>query len=83
MLSEINKRMINTIWFHSYMEFERKSKQVNKQNRNRVTNTESAKQVVAREWGMEERNRWMILRGTDFQLQNKWVMGMKCTAWGI
>ena len=33
-------------------------------------------------WG-EERNRWGRLRGTNFQLQNKWVMDMKCTVWGI
>ena len=28
-------------------------------------------------------NRWGELRGTNLQLQNKWVTGMKCTAWGI
>ena len=28
-------------------------------------------------WG-GERNRWGKLRGTNFQLQNKWVTGMKC-----
>ena len=31
--------------------------------------------VVGDEW-----NRWGRLRGTNFQLQNKWVMGMKDTA---
>ena len=30
-----------------------------------------------------EGNRWGKLRGTDFQLQNKWVTGMKCTEKGI
>ena len=30
-----------------------------------------------------ERNRWGRLRGTNFELQNKWVPGMKCTVWGI
>ena len=32
-------------------------------------------------WGVE-RNMWGRLRGTNFQLQDKWVTGMKCTAWG-
>ena len=31
----------------------------------------------------KERNRWGRLRGTNFYLQNKWVMGIKCTSWGI
>ena len=30
-----------------------------------------------------EWNRWGRLKGTKFQLQNKLVRGMKCTAWGI
>ena len=33
---------------------------------------------VEKKWYEREK-----LRGTNFQLQNKWVMGMKCTAWGI
>ena len=28
-----------------------------------------------------ERNRREKPRGTNFQLQNKWVMGVKCVAW--
>ena len=28
-------------------------------------------------------NRWRRLRGTYFQVQNKWDMGMKCIVWGI
>ena len=31
--------------------------------------------------GGDEWNRWG--RGTNFQLQNKWLMGMKDTAWEI
>ena len=31
----------------------------------------------------EGRNRWGRLRGINLQLQNKWVMSMKCTVWGI
>ena len=34
-------------------------------------------------WWGDEWNRWGKLRGTNFQLQNKWVTGMKCIAWGI
>ena len=33
-------------------------------------------------WG-DEWNRWEKLRVTNFQLQNEWVTGIKCTAWGM
>ena len=34
-------------------------------------------------WG-GERSMWRGLRGlTNFQLQNKWITGMKCTVWGL
>ena len=36
-----------------------------------------------RGWGGMERTWWGWVTGTNFQLQNKWVTGMKCTVWGI
>ena len=33
-------------------------------------------------WG-NEWNRWGRVRDMNFQLENKWVMGMKCTEWGL
>ena len=40
------------------------------------------KQVVARGKEYGGRNKWGRLRGTNL-FQNKWVIVMKCTVWGI
>ena len=47
MLSEINQRKSNTIWFHLYVE----SKEQNKQNSNRLTDSENKLMVVGGEEG--------------------------------
>ena len=80
MLSEISQTekdkycMISFIW-----NLKKQNKWTNI-TKHRITNTEN-KQVVSRgEVGCkDERNRWGRLRGTNFQLQNKWATGMKCT----
>ena len=56
--------------------------QINEQNNKteRPTNTENKEVVIRGEKnkGMREIDE----ENTNFQLQNKWVMGMKCTVWG-
>ena len=62
-----------------------KSKKQNKWKKHNKTEKESdteKRQVDAGGQGGEG-NRWGKLRGTNFQLQNKWVTGMKCTEKGI
>ena len=68
--------MTHAVWFHLYAEAK---KQVNRQNRTDSGN----KLMVAGEGAEKERNGWGRWRGANFQLQNKWVTGMRCPAWGI
>ena len=57
--------------------------QINEQNNKTEspTNTENKEVVIRGEKnkGMREIDE----ENTNFQLQDKWVMGMKCTVWGI
>ena len=76
MLSKISQRKPNTEWFHLYVEY-KKTKQMNKHNK-----TETESKIQRTNWWLperEERNKWGTSRGTNFQLPNKWVIGMKCT----
>ena len=65
------------------MESKKQKNELTKQNRNRVINTENKQWLPEGcEYG-DEWNRWGKLRGTNSELSNKWVTGIKYTMWGI
>ena len=53
------------------------------QNRNSLRYREQTGGCQSGGGWWDEWNRWGKLRGTNFQLQDKWVTRMKCKAWGI
>ena len=80
MLSEINQRKTNTIWFHSYVE----SKNTNI-TRQKQTNRYREQKVSCQKrggWGRRV-NRWGRLRDINFQLQSNRVMTMKFSVCGL
>ena len=73
---------MNTIWFYLRVDSKEQNKWTNiikqrQSNRYREQTGGCQRRGV---W-VDERNRWGRLRGTDFQLQNKWVRGIKWTVW--
>ena len=73
-----NYCMISLIW-----NLKKQNKWTNT-TKHRTTNTENKQVVARRQVGYkDERSRWMRLWGTNFQSQNEWVTGIKCTVWGI
>ena len=61
---------------------------MNKQNNNRGIDRESklvapkGEAVVSGEWVKQVGGGGGGWRGTNFQLQNNWIMSMKCKVWG-
>ena len=71
----------DAIRFHLYV----KSKQnkTNEQTKHKQNYGDIGQRGAWGEGPGEERHSWERLGRTKFQLQNKWITGMKCTVWGI
>lgn len=78
-------RWTNILYDFTFMlNLKNQTNEQTKLNRNTGRDAEK-KQAAAREEGVggKKRNRWRRWRGIKFHFQNKRVMGMKCTLWGI
>ena len=74
-----DKRMTNTVWFHLHVESKMQNKLINiRKQKQRLSCRKQTGDCQSGRMLGEERNRWGRVRGTNLQLQNKWVMRMKC-----
>ena len=78
MLSEISQGKTSAAWFHLYVE---SIKQVNKHNKKEtVSYTHRTNRWLSVGTGVGRVEKWVRkIKSTNFQLQNTWVLYMKCT----